>query len=146
MKLIGQTFAGLETGNAWDLRSSEFPHTNWIVGSFPTIPNNSLRHMRQSDADAGIKGDLAIDVAVKWFLHSPKEPAEWGHRKPTSSGRTMAILVGEGEFEITFSKDGRRTIVVLNTTGDFAVWGSGIEHSWKALSESPILSIRWNPT
>ena len=134
---------GLEVGNAWELRSPDIPNTNWFVGEFPTIPETSLRFMQQSNQD--VAGDTAKDIAIKWFLHAPNDPPEWGHNKPTSAGRSMSILVGDGEFEITFSKNDQLYTLTLDTPGDFAIWGPGLEHSWRSLKTSPVLTVRWNP-
>ncbi|MEM9907516.1 MAG: hypothetical protein AAF921_21100 [Cyanobacteria bacterium P01_D01_bin.44] len=144
MKVIGSKPSGLEIGNAWALRSPDLPHTNWIVGNFPTIPADSLRFMQQTNAAKGIAGDTAKDLAIKWFLHTPDDPREWGLNKPTSQGRTMSLLAGEGEFELTFTQGNQQYILTLETPGDFAIWGPGLEHTWRPLKPSPILTVRWN--
>ena len=143
MQETGTKPDGLEVGNAWELRSPDIPNTNWFVGEFPTIPKTSLRFMQQSNQ--AVEGDTAKDISIKWFLHSPNDPAEWGNNKPTSAGRSMSILAGEGEFEITFSNNSQTYTLTLDTPGDFAIWGSGLEHSWRSLKISPILTVRWNP-
>jgi hypothetical protein len=145
MRCSGIPPEALESGNAWDLRLPERPDTNWIVGHFPSIPPDSLRFMQQTDHGGGVPGDLATDIAVKWFLHRPQDDAGWGAAKPTSQGRTMSLLAGEGEFELTFSNQRTRFVLTLDHPGDFVVWGPGLEHSWRPLRPSPILTVRWRP-
>lgn len=143
MKEAGTKPVGLEIGNAWDLRSADNPKTNWIVGSFPTIPVDSLRFMRQTNESEGIVGDTATDVAMKWFVHSPDDDQSWGENKPTSAGRTMSILAGDGELELVFTRDGNTYTLTLDEPGDFAIWGPGLEHSWKPIKLSTVLTLRW---
>ena len=145
MRAKGTKPKGLEVGNAWELRSTSIPSTNWIVGSFPTIPESSLRFMRQSNPDEHIEGATAKDIAVKWFVHSPEDPPQWGSNKPTSEGCTMSLMASGGEFELTFERDGERYILTLDSPGDFAIWGPGFGHSWRPISVSTILTVRWKP-
>ncbi|MEM9162038.1 MAG: hypothetical protein AAGC54_03080 [Cyanobacteria bacterium P01_F01_bin.4] len=145
MKATGNKPSSLEVGHAWELRSPEILHTNWIVGDFPTIPMGSLRFMQQTNLAKDIVGDTAKDIAIKWFLHTPDDPAAWGVNKPTSQGRTISILAGEGEFELTFTQADQPYILTLDTPGDFAIWGPGLKHAWRPLKPSPILTVRWTP-
>ncbi|MFK8185982.1 MAG: hypothetical protein AB8B99_21615 [Phormidesmis sp.] len=145
MRNTGTKPDGLEIGNAWEMRSPDIPNTNWFVGDFPTIPKTSLRFMQQSDPENNVEGDTATDIAIKWFLHSPSDPPEWGNNKPTSLGRSMSILAGDGEFELTFTTKDQIYTLTLDTPGDFAIYGPGLEHSWRPLKPSPILTVRWNP-
>jgi len=32
---------------------------------------------------------------------------------------------------------------VLEHPGDFAIWGEGLEHRWRALEPSTVLTVRW---
>ena len=47
---------------------------------------------------------------------------------------TMALLAGEPELR------GLRRIC---EQGDYAVWGPGIDHSWEALADSVVITVRW---
>jgi hypothetical protein len=145
MKTIGTQPDEIEIGNAWESRSPNIPQTNWIVGTFPTIPDTSLRYMRQSNDAQKIAGQTAKDVSMKWFAHSTKDPLEWGNSKPSSKGRTMSILVDSGEMKLSFIKEGQEFSVTLDTPGDFAVWGPGLDHSWEPIRNSTVLTLRWIP-
>jgi hypothetical protein len=145
MKEIGTRPSGLEVGNAWQLRDPQKPMTNWIVGEFSTIDAESLRFMQQGDTTQNKTGARATDIAIKWFVHQPDDPPAWGAVKPTSEGRTMSILAGDGEFELSFQTDGDHYTLTLNIPGDFAIWGPDLAHSWRPLKTSTVLTVRWKP-
>lgn len=85
----------------------------------------------------------ANGVCVKWVAFSPADPPECGKAKPVSTGRTLSLLAGNGEFERTFPAGGERFTVVLDEPGDFAVWGPGLEHSWRPVRTSTVMTVRW---
>ena len=87
----------------------------------------------------------STDIAVKWFVHQPGDPSAWGENKPTSTGRTISILAGDGEFELAFTESDEQYTVTLDLPGDFAIWGPGLGHSWTPNKTSTILTIRWIP-
>jgi quercetin dioxygenase-like cupin family protein len=33
--------------------------------------------------------------------------------------------------------------IVLEKQGDYVVWGPGIDHSWEAISDSVVVTVRW---
>jgi len=139
----GVDLEGLEVGNAWALRSPEMPHTNWLVGDHLGIPVQSLRFLRHRGDPAG--AEPVENLALKWFVHDPADPAAWGEAKPVSSGRTLSLLAGEGAFELRFWRGEQQLVVVLEEPGDFALWGAGIGHSWRALKPSMVMTLRWDP-
>ena len=53
------------------------------------------------------------------------------------------MLAGPGAFELCFQRGPRRRLLVLDQPGDFALWGEGLEHSWRALEPSTVLTVRW---
>jgi hypothetical protein len=134
---------GLDYGNAWALRSPLQPSSNWFVGDHPAIPPQSLRFLRHGDP-GGQTGERLCNLAVKWFEHQPSDDPRWGEAKPLSSGRTLSLLAGPGAFELWFRQGDRHCRLVLDTPGDFALWGEGLEHSWRALQPSTVLTVRWS--
>jgi hypothetical protein len=83
------------------------------------------------------KGVLSSkDVEVKWGIHPPgdKRP-EW----TADDQRTTLVLLIEGNFRIDLTE----ASVTLGKQGDYATWGPGIDHSWEALSESVVITVRW---
>lgn len=141
MRVWGAQLEGLEVGNAWALRSPEAPHTNWVVGDHPAIPVDSLRFLRHGSGGEG--GQAVKDLALKWFVHSPADPPEWGQNKPISTGRTFSLLTGVGAFELWFSRADGEARVLLEEPGDFALWGPGLVHSWRVLQPSVVVTLRW---
>lgn len=149
MKVDGEPLEGLEHGNAWALRQPEQPSTNWVVGDHIAIPPDSLRfvgHGRSGcgpGGDSGGGGEPLEGLAIKWFQHTPEDDPGWGRGKPTSVGRTLSLLAGPGAFELSFRRDGRTCTLVLEQPGDFVIWGEGLEHRWRALEPSTVLTVRW---
>jgi quercetin dioxygenase-like cupin family protein len=93
----------------------------WLLGHFVS-PVDDVRHSR--------------DVEVKWGTHPAGEKrAEW----TSDDQRTTLLLLVQGEFRIDLT-DGSR---VLSTQGDYALWGPGIDHSWEALADSVVITVRW---
>lgn len=141
MRHWGAELEGLEAGNAWALRDLQAPHTNWLVGDHPAIPAESLRVLRHLGHPDG--PEAVANLAVKWFVHDPADPPEWGQGKPLSVGRTLSLLAGAGSFELRFRRGDVEAVVVLEEPGDFVLWGPGLEHSWRVLQPSVVLTLRW---
>jgi hypothetical protein len=144
MQSQNEGLEGLDYGNAWALRSPLQPSSNWFVGDHPAIPPNSLRFLRHGEP-GNRAGDMLCDLAVKWFEHQPSDEPSWGEDKPLSTGRTLSLLAGPGAFELCFRRGERRCRLVLDQPGDFALWGEGLEHSWRVLQASTVLTVRWSP-
>jgi quercetin dioxygenase-like cupin family protein len=76
------------------------------------------------------------DVEVKWGVHpAGDERAEW----TADDQRTTLVLLVDGSFRIDLTEDS----VTLAKQGDYALWGPGVDHSWEALSDSVIVTVRW---
>lgn len=91
----------------------------WLVGHF--IPEG-IRH--------------SGEVEIKWAHHEAGEEREsWQE----SEHRTTIVLLIRGKFEIKFQTDSR----MLELEGDYAMWGAGIGHSWRAHEDSDVLTVRW---
>ncbi|GAA3304537.1 hypothetical protein GCM10020218_104280 [Dactylosporangium vinaceum] len=76
------------------------------------------------------------DVEVKWSNH-----AEGEQRDQWTAGetRTTLSLLITGQFEIALSTG----VFILKNPGDYLLWDRGIEHSWRAIRDSTILTVRW---
>ncbi len=141
MRWWGEELQGVEVGNAWALRDPQAPHTNWLVGDHPGIPVESVRLLRHLGHPEG--AEAVSNLAVKWFVHDPADPPEWGERKPLSTGRTLSLLASAGAFELCFRRGEDEAVVVLEEPGDFALWGPGLVHSWRVLRPSVVITVRW---
>ena len=104
------------TGNAGD---DSTQYRGWLLGHF--IPDGP----RHSEA-----------VEVKWGIHPAGEArAGWA----TDETRTTLVMLMRGRFEVELST-GK---VVLGRQGDYVVWGPGVDHTWSAVADSVVLTIRW---
>ncbi len=114
------------TTGAWHVGNAAIDgqdHRGWLVGHF--IDDDDIRHSK--------------DVEIKWGIHPKGEQrAEW----QGDEYRTTVLLLIKGTFRITLSADSR----VLEHEGDYAIWGSGVGHSWQAEEDSVVVTVRWPST
>jgi len=76
------------------------------------------------------------DLEVKWGIHpAGQKRAEW----TADDQRTTLVLLVEGYF-VVHLPDGSTT---MTRQGDYVVWGPGIDHSWEAVSNSVVITVRW---
>jgi len=94
-------------------------HRGWIVGAF--MPDQ----LRTTE-----------DVEIKWGIHpAGDQRARWADEETRT---TVSILVS-GRFRIDLSSESH----VLARQGDYAIWGPGVGHSWKAEEDSVVITVRW---
>lgn len=93
----------------------------WLLGHFITPPED----VRSTE-----------DVEVKWGVHSAGEKrADW----TADDQRTTLVLLVQGHFRVELTEGS----VTMSQQGDYAVWGPGIDHSWEALADSVVITVRW---
>lgn len=108
----------IQRGNA-KLDGSET--RGWFIGNFLS-DECGLRH--------------TDNIEIKWGEHKTGESREeW----VTGETRTTLGLLISGEFEMEF----RDRKVMLSNPGDYVMWGSGVDHRWRALSNCTFLTVRW---
>nr|WP_054055722.1 signal peptidase I [Alloactinosynnema sp. L-07] len=97
------------------------PTRGWLVGHF-------------IDPSEGVRS--SNDVEVKWGIHpaGDKRP-EW----TSDDQRTTLVLLVEGHFRVDVT-DGSKT---MERPGDYIMWGAGVDHSWEALADSVVMTVRW---
>jgi quercetin dioxygenase-like cupin family protein len=104
------------TGNA---ATDGIDHRGWIVGHF--MESDDIR--------------MSKDVEIKWGSHpAGEERSDW----QTDEYRTTVLLLISGRFRLKLSVDS----YLLQNQGDYAIWGPGIDHSWKAEEDSLVITIR----
>lgn len=109
---------GWTSGNAYDDSAST---RGWLVGHF-------------IDPSQGVRA--AEDVEVKWaHHHAGDKRAAW----TSGDQRTTLVILISGRFHI----DTTRGSKTMNYQGDYVMWGPGIDHSWRAIDDSVVLTIRW---
>ncbi|MEU4769756.1 cupin domain-containing protein [Actinosynnema sp. NPDC023794] len=93
----------------------------WLVGHF-IDPSEGVRSQK--------------DVEVKWFNHPAGEKrVEW----TSDDQRTTLVLLVQGNFRVD-TTEGNTT---MTRPGDYVMWGAGVDHSWEALEDSTVLTVRW---
>jgi len=110
--------AGWHAGNAAeDGRDSR----GWLLGHF-IDPAEGVRH--------------STDVEVKWGIHPAGEQrAGW----TAEDRRTTLLMLIEGNFRLDLTE----ASITLAKQGDYALWGPGIDHSWRAITDSIVVTVRW---
>jgi quercetin dioxygenase-like cupin family protein len=93
----------------------------WILGHF-------------IDPSQGVRSSK--DVEIKWFNHPAGDKR---HEWTSDDQRTTLVLLVEGNFRIDLTE----ASVTLKKQGDYVTWGPGIDHSWEALTESIVVTVRW---
>lgn len=93
----------------------------WLLGHFIEPPES----VRSSQ-----------DVEVKWGIHpaGDKRP-EW----TSDDQRTTLLLLVAGQFRVDLTE----ISITLARQGDYAVWGPGIDHTWEAISDAIVITVRW---
>ena len=106
------------SGNADD---DAHENRGWLLGHF-IDPSEGVRSTK--------------DVEVKWGVHpaGDKRP-EW----TSDDRRTTLLLLVQGQFRVDLTESS----ITLARQGDYAVWGPGIDHSWEAISDSVVITVRW---
>jgi quercetin dioxygenase-like cupin family protein len=86
------------------------------------------------DPAEGVRSSEAVEV--KWGIHptGDKRP-EW----TADDQRSTLVIMVEGSFRIDLTE----ATVTLAKQGDYVVWGPGIDHTWEALSDSIVITVRW---
>jgi hypothetical protein len=76
------------------------------------------------------------DVEIKWGTHHAGEKrTEWTR----DDQRATLVLLVDGNFLINLTEGSAQ----LTRQGDYAVWGSGIDHFRKAKENSVVITVRW---
>ena len=96
-------------------------HRGWILGHF-------------IDPAEGVRSSK--DVEIKWGIHPAGDKrAEW----TADDQRTTLVFHVSGRFRIDLTEGS----FTLERKGDYLVWGPGIDHSWEALTDAVVVTVRW---
>jgi hypothetical protein len=99
--------------------------SGWFVGQF--VPEAwGLRHQ--------------TDLEVKWGVHPDGEK----RHRPWANGRatTISVLV-RGSLRVTFYINESPLTVSLGKVGDYIIFTLDTVHSWEAIGDTIVLSIRF---
>jgi GNAT superfamily N-acetyltransferase len=119
----------------------------WLVGDIPTW-------LAREDHSPQATGKLrpvwhygprgSSQVEVKWGRHRPGERRPTGWTVPADK-TTLSVLV-QGEFILRFRDPGDPDFWVelrLQKEGDYVIWRESVPHTWEALQDSLVLTVRW---
>lgn len=109
---------------------------NWIKGNAAEDSDQSRGWLvgHFLGPDSGVRA--TTDVEVKWGVHCAGERrGQWTQ----GESRTTLVLLVQGSFVVELS-DGE---VALTRQGDYLMWGPGIEHQWRAVTDSVVVTVRW---
>jgi len=106
----------VRAGNAAEAGSQ---HRGWFIGQF--LPAGRL--------------EKTGAVEVKWGEH----PAGDGRREPVASPSTTLTLLLAGRMRLTVEGEE----YLLETAGDYVLYGPGTLHAWETLADSRVLTVRW---
>ena len=109
-------------GNA---KADQVRDTGWFVGQF--VPAElGLRHQ--------------TDVELKWGIHpdGEKRTRPWA----SQNSKTISVLI-EGALKVTFDIDGAQREVTLKTKGDYVAFAPEVVHSWEAIGDTIVLTVRF---
>ncbi|MGH3172121.1 MAG: signal peptidase I [Trebonia sp.] len=96
-------------------------YRGWILGHF-------------IDPAQGVRSSK--DVEIKWGIHPAGEKrAEW----TADDQRTTLVFHVSGTFRIDLTEGS----FSLERKGDYLVWGPGIDHSWEAVTDAVVVTVRW---
>lgn len=99
--------------------------TGWFVGQF--VPS-----------ELGLRHQTAVEV--KWGIHPDGErrsrPWAQGH------GTTIAILI-RGALRLEFHTGHDPKLITLRREGDYVIYGPEMVHSWEAIGETLVLTLRF---
>src|SRR3982751_5349844 len=117
------------------------PFNGWFVGDLPAWLRSRGLESDDVPADAGLRTSTALEV--KWGVHPAGVPRPGGW--VASSGITTLSILISGEFEVRFrSFEGDpEKVVTLRRVGDYVLSGAAYEHTWRAIADSVVLSVRW---
>lgn len=100
-------------------------NTGWFVGQL--VPaEQDLRHQ--------------TDVELKWGVH--KDGEQRSHPWANGNATTISVLI-QGALHVTFDVGGTPQVVTLRTEGDYVIFGPGAVHSWEAVGDTIVLSVRF---
>jgi hypothetical protein len=100
--------------------------SGWFVGQF-VPPEMGLRHQ--------------TDVELKWAIH-PDGDRRGNGAEANRNATTISVLI-RGVLRTTFEIDGTPHVVTLQKQGDYVIFGSDVVHSWEALGETVVLTVRF---
>jgi hypothetical protein len=108
----------------------------WFVGDLLRWSKTS-----GSPVDFGCRQSTAVEI--KWGVHRRGESR--GSWAKCSGKKTLSVLVS-GRFRLQFrSPNAAQSLQeqCLEHSGDYAVWGTDVEHTWIVEEDAVVFTVRW---
>lgn len=102
--------------------ASENNQSGWFVGPF--LKGLGIRHTDR--------------VQIKWGVHQAGDRRE---KISDGFGFCSAAVLVNGSFLLEFPS--RSGTVLLSRPGDYVLYGPELPHSWQAVTDSTLLTVRW---
>jgi hypothetical protein len=133
--------AQFATGNASDPTSPASQFRGWLVGQFGDWAVGDSQKLEIAESSRVLATEK---VGVKFQLE-PKGRKGPRNRDDADNQVTLALLVnGRLRVELFDRVTGARATVELKALGDYLAWASSdFGHSWEALEDSHVVTIRW---
>jgi hypothetical protein len=110
--------------------------TNWLAGNAEEDGCDTRGWLVGHFIDPAQGVRSSKDVEIKWAVHPGDDKrAEW----TADDRRTTLVLLVYGNFRVDLTE----ASVILGRQGDYVLWGPGIDHTWEALSDSVVVTVRW---
>jgi len=100
-------------------------NTGWFLGQFVPV-ELGLRHQH--------------DVELKWGIHLDGEKRS--HPWANGNGTTISVLI-RGNLQVAFHVGSTAQVVMLQKEGDYIIFGPDVVHSWEAIGDTVVLSVRF---
>jgi hypothetical protein len=100
--------------------------TGWFVGQF--IPT-----------ETGVRHQTGVEL--KWGVHRDGDRRSRGP-EAHADATTISILI-RGSLRAVFQIEGKQQVVTMKKEGDYIIFGPGIVHSWEAIGDTLVVSVRF---
>ncbi len=126
----------IKKGNIKDLMdiNKDGNKNGWFMGHFQGGKDKETRFVHSEDFEIKLE-----DVNKTKPDETNKEPI-----RANKTARSLTILLQGGSFELTtYRKGATPKTYKLENPGDYLFWEPNIGHTWRALGDSTMLTIRW---
>jgi len=106
-------------GNAYDDADA---HRGWLLGHFIDPAKAPARSTRALEVKCGIHP-------------AGQQRPEW----TSGEDRSTLIILISGKFRLDLTTGS----MTMTRPGDYITWGPGIDHSWQAVDDSVVVTVRW---
>ena len=132
---------GYLSGNTDDPEGPTNHFRGWLVGELDRWANGDA----EKECIASKATLLTTQLVGVKFQTEPRGKAGPAYSDVGDGKITLALLIaGELRIKLVSRQSGREHTEFLRNTGDYLVWPSSTySHSWEALEDSTVVTVRW---